>query len=77
MRKWLIYKDILANKIIYFTWQKEAAKQVKIAFGFLQKDEIVMFLDNKLYFKCKKEGLKFFKDDDKEYVSVSSNEEEE
>ena len=32
-----------------------------------------MFLDNKLYFKCKKDGLKLFKDDDKEYISVSSN----
>ena len=62
--------------MIYLTQQKEAAKQVKIAFGFLQEDKIAMFLNNKLYFKCKKERLKFLKDDDKEYISISSNKEE-
>ena len=36
-----------------------------------------MFPNNKLYFKCKKERLKLFKDDDKEYISVFSNKEEE
>ena len=32
-----------------------------------------MFLNNKLYFKCKKDRLKLPKDDNKEYISVSSN----
>ena len=76
MKKWLAYKDIQANKIIYFIQQKEVAKQVRIAFRFLQEDKIAIFLDNKLYFKCKKERLKFFKDNDKEYINVSSNKEE-
>jgi hypothetical protein len=36
-----------------------------------------MFLGNKLYFKCKMEGLAFFARDDKEYIVISSSEEEE
>jgi hypothetical protein len=36
-----------------------------------------MFLGNKLYFKCKMEGLAFLAGDDKEYVVIFSSEEEE
>jgi hypothetical protein len=36
-----------------------------------------MFLGNKLYFKCKIKGLAFFARDDKEYIVISSSEEEE
>ena len=35
-----------------------------------------MFLSNKLYFKCKIEGLAFFAKDNKEYVVISSSKEE-
>ena len=38
---------------------------------------MAMFLSNKLYFKCKIEGLAFLAKDDKEYVVISSNKEEE
>ena len=57
--------------------KKEAIKQVKIAFKYLQEDKIAMFLSNKLYFKCKIEGLAFLARDNKEYVVISSNKEEE
>jgi hypothetical protein len=36
-----------------------------------------MFLSNKLYFKYKIKGLAFFAKDNKEYVIISSNKEEE
>jgi hypothetical protein len=36
-----------------------------------------MFPRNKLYFKCKIEGLAFFARDNKEYIVISSNKEEE
>ena len=35
---------------------------------------MAMFLDNKSYFKCKKDRLKLFKDNNKEYINVSSSE---
>jgi hypothetical protein len=38
---------------------------------------MAIFLRNKLYFKCKMEGLAFLARDDKEYVVISSSEEEE
>jgi hypothetical protein len=74
MRKWLAYEDTQADKMMYLIWQKEAARQVKIAFEFLREDEMAMFPDNKSYFRCKKDGLKLPEDDDKEYISVSSSE---
>ena len=63
--------------MIYLAWQKEAIKQVKIAFEYLQEDKMAMFLGNKLYFKCKMEGLAFLAKDNKEYVVISSSKEEE
>jgi hypothetical protein len=57
--------------------KKEAIKQVKIAFKYLQEDKIAMFLSNKLYFKCKIEGLAFLAKDNKEYIVISSSKEEE
>jgi len=36
-----------------------------------------MFLGNKLYFKCKIEGLAFFAKDNKEYVVIFNSKEEE
>jgi hypothetical protein len=66
-----------ANKVIYFTWQREAIKQVKIAFKYLQEDKIAIFLSNKLYFKYKIKGLAFLAKDNKEYIVISSNKEEE
>jgi hypothetical protein len=36
-----------------------------------------MFLRNKSYFKCKIKGLAFFARDNKEYIVISSNKEEE
>ena len=53
IKKWLAYSDTQANKVIYLAWQREAIKQVKIAFKYLREDEIAMFLGNKSYFKCK------------------------
>jgi hypothetical protein len=43
----------------------------------LQEDKIAIFLSNKLYFKCKIKGLAFFAKDNKEYIVISSNKEEE
>jgi len=43
----------------------------------LQEDKIAIFLSNKLYFKCKIEGLVFFAKDNKEYIVISSSKEEE
>ena len=53
IKKWLAYSDMQANKVIYLAWQKEAIKQVKIAFKYLREDEIAIFPRNNLYFKCK------------------------
>ena len=53
MKKWLAYSDTQANKVMYLAWQREAIKQVKIAFKYLQEDEMAIFLRNKSYFKCK------------------------
>jgi hypothetical protein len=38
---------------------------------------MAIFLSNKLYFKCKIEGLAFFAKDNKEYIVISRNKEEE
>jgi len=38
---------------------------------------MAIFPSNKLYFKCKIEGLAFLARDNKEYVVISSNKEEE
>ena len=38
---------------------------------------MAMFLGNKLYFRYKMEGLAFLARDNKEYVVISSNKEEE
>jgi len=38
---------------------------------------MAMFLGNKLYFRCKMEGLAFLARDNKEYVVIFSSEEEE
>jgi hypothetical protein len=38
---------------------------------------MAIFLGNKLYFKCKMEGLAFLAKDDKEYIVISSSKEEE
>ena len=73
MKKWLAYSDTQANKVIYFTWQREAIKQVKIAFKYLQEDEIAIFPRNKSYFKCKQERLEVLAKDDKEYLVISDN----
>jgi hypothetical protein len=62
---------------MYLAWQREAVKQVKIAFEYLREDKMAMFLGNKSYFKCKMEGLAFLARDNKEYVVISSNKEEE
>jgi len=77
MKKWLVYSDTQANKVIYLAWQREAIKQVKIAFEYLREDKMAMFLGNKLYFKYKIKGLAFLAKDDKEYVVISSSKEEE
>ena len=73
IKKWLAYSDTQANKVIYLTWQREAIKQVKIAFKYLREDEIAIFPRNKLYFKCKQEGLEVFAKDDKEYLVISDS----
>ena len=39
----------------------------------MQEDEIAIFLKNKLYFKCKQEGLKVLARDDKEYLVISDS----
>ena len=56
--------------MIYLAWQREAIKQVKIAFKYLQEDEMAMFLRNKLYFRCKQEGLEVLARDNKEYLVI-------
>jgi hypothetical protein len=38
---------------------------------------MAIFLDKKLYFECKRDKLKFLKDNDKEYISFFSSEGEE
>jgi hypothetical protein len=38
---------------------------------------MAIFLGNKSYFRCKIKGLAFLARDDKEYVVISSSEEEE
>ena len=43
----------------------------------MQEDEIAMFLTNKLYFKYKIKGLAFLAKDNKEYIVISNNKEEE
>ena len=58
IKKWLVYSNMQANKVIYLAQQREAIKQVKIAFKYLQKDKIAIFLKNKLYFKCKIRRIK-------------------
>ena len=77
MKKWLVYSDTQANKVIYLAWQREAIKQVKIAFEYLREDKMAMFLGNKLYFKYKIKGLAFLAKDNKEYVVIFSSKEEE
>ena len=77
IKKWLAYSDMQANKVIYLAQQREAIKQVKIAFEYLREDKMAIFLSNKSYFKCKIEGLAFLAKDNKEYVVISSNKEEE
>ena len=77
IKKWLAYSDMQANKVIYLAYQREAIKQVKIAFEYLREDKMAMFLSNKLYFKCKIEGLAFLTKDNKEYIVISSSKEEE
>jgi hypothetical protein len=37
---------------------------------------MAIFLGNKLYFKCKIEGLAFLAKDNKEYIVISSSKEE-
>ena len=73
IKKQLAYSDTQANKVIYLAWQREAIKQVKIAFKYLREDEIAMFLGNKSYFKCKQEGLEVLARDDKEYLVISDS----
>ena len=46
-------------------------------FKYLQEDKIAIFLSNKLYFKYKIDKLIFFAKDNKEYIVISSNKEEE
>jgi hypothetical protein len=53
IKKWLAYSDTQANKVIYLAWQREAIKQVKIAFKYLREDKIAIFPKNKSYFRCK------------------------
>jgi hypothetical protein len=36
----------------------------------LQEDEIAIFPKNKLYFRCKQEGLEVLARDDKEYLVI-------
>ena len=43
----------------------------------MQEDKIAIFLGNKLYFKYKIKGLAFLARDNKEYVVIFSNKEEE
>ena len=43
----------------------------------MQEDKIAIFLRNKLYFKCKIKGLAFLAKDNKEYIIISNNKEEE
>jgi hypothetical protein len=59
--------------MLYFTWQKEAAKQVWIIFKYLKEDEMAIFLSNKSYFKYKIKGLKLFVNNNKEYIEILSN----
>ena len=58
---------------MYLAWQREAIKQVKIAFKYLREDEIAIFPRNKLYFKCKQERLKVLAKDNKEYLIILDN----
>ena len=58
---------------MYLAWQREAIKQVKIAFKYLREDEIAIFFRNKLYFKCKQERLEVLAKDDKEDLVISDN----
>jgi hypothetical protein len=39
----------------------------------LREDEIAIFPRNKLYFKCKQEGLKVLAKDNKEYLVISDS----
>ena len=39
----------------------------------MQEDEIAIFSKNKLYFKCKQEGLEVLARDNKEYLVISDN----
>ena len=73
MKKWLAYSNTQADKVMYLAWQREAVKQVKIAFKYLREDEMAMFPGNKLYFKCKQEGLEVLARDDKEYLVISDS----
>ena len=73
IKQQLAYSDMQANKVIYLAQQREAIKQVKIAFKYLQEDEIAIFPKNKSYFRCKQERLKVFTRDDKEYLVISDN----
>ena len=73
IKKQLAYSDTQANKVIYLAQQREAIKQVKIAFKYLQEDEMAMFPGNKSYFRCKQEGLEVLAKDDKEYLVISDN----
>jgi len=43
----------------------------------LQENKIAIFLGNKLYFKCKIDKLAFFARNNKKYIVISSNKEEE
>jgi hypothetical protein len=76
MKKWLEFGNTQADKMMYLTWQKEAAKQVRIAFGYLREEEMAMFPGNKSYFRCKMDGLELPVEDDKEYVEISSSDED-
>ena len=58
---------------MYLAWQREAIKQVKIAFKYLREDEMAIFPGNKSYFKCKQEGLEVLARDDKEYLVISDS----
>ena len=39
----------------------------------MQEDEIAIFPKNKLYFKCKQEGLEVLTKDNKEYLVISDS----
>ena len=73
IKQQLAYSDMQANKVIYLAQQREAIKQVKIAFKYLREDKIAIFPKNKSYFRCKQERLKVFTRDDKEYLVISDN----